>query len=43
MPSFTRSGRAALELLAQLRLGDDVDGARGEQLELAVDVHGGRR
>ncbi len=31
------------ELLAQLLFGDDVDRARGEQLHLAVDVHGGRR
>ncbi len=31
------------QLLAQLVRGDDVDRARGEQLHLAVDVHGGRR
>ena len=43
MPSLTRSGAPGVELLAQLRLGDDVDRARGQQLQLAVDVHGGRR
>ena len=34
---------AGRELLAQLVVGDDVDGAGGEQLHLAVDVHDGRR
>ncbi len=29
-----------LELRPQLRLGDDVDRARGQQLHLAIDVHG---
>ena len=31
--------RAALDLGAQLGFGDDVDGVRGQELELAVDVH----
>ena len=35
--------RAAFELGAQLGRRDDVDRARGQQLELAVDVHGRRR
>ena len=33
---------AAFELLAQLGRRDDVDRARGQQLELAIDVHGRR-
>ena len=33
-------GANRLELLPQLGLGDDVDSARGQQLDLAVDVHG---
>jgi hypothetical protein len=31
--------RAVLELRAQLGFGDDVDRVRGQQPELAVDVH----
>jgi len=34
---------AGLELLPQLGLGDHVDRAHGEQLDLTVDVHGRRR
>ena len=34
--------RSPLELGPQLALGDEVDGARGQELELAVDAHGRR-
>ena len=34
---------ARLELGAQLLLGDDVDRARGQELHLAIDVHGSFR
>ena len=33
--------RAALDLRAQLGFGDDVDGVRGQEAQLTVDVHAG--
>ena len=38
MPSLARSGVSRGELAAQVRLGDDVDGAGGENAELLVDA-----